>query len=110
LRIARNSGIPPRQIEATWQLRELLDLAALDELEGVGQAKRLAARICAEINNSIRLYGWAVHGDAKSAAPPLRDESLWLPKRRPAKQQTAPKLTRAQRLNQQLDSALSSLF
>ena len=36
-----------------------MDAAVLDELEAAGQSKRLVARMCAELHNAIRNYGWA---------------------------------------------------
>jgi hypothetical protein len=88
-------------------------MGVLDELEGQGQAKRLAARICAQIDNSIRLYGWTIHGGKDVPVPTMRDESHWLPRRTKAKtlrsKPQAPS-TKHQALNKRLDGLITSIW
>jgi hypothetical protein len=69
-------------IDETWTVDEILDAQSLDELEGVGQAKRLTARLCAEIHNAIRNASWGAYGSKGSQPPERMDESLFLPVRR----------------------------
>lgn len=68
-------------IEETWTLGEILDVGELDDLEASGQAKRLVGRICAEIHNAVRNYGWARHADKSTPPPTPLDETRWLPRR-----------------------------
>jgi hypothetical protein len=58
-----------------------MEAAALDDLEGAGQAKRLTARICAEVHNAIRNYAWSRFGEKNSKPPKSVDESQFLPVR-----------------------------
>lgn len=84
MRIARNSGLPPSVIEETWSASEVLDVSELDFLEGAGQAKRLVARLCAEIHNACNLSIWKVHGKEGTAHPKLLTETEFLPVRKKA--------------------------
>lgn len=58
-----------------------MEAAALDDLEGAGQAKRLTARLCAEVHNAIRYYAWQVHGSKDSQPPEAMRETDFLPVR-----------------------------
>lgn len=71
-------------IGETWTVAEILDAQSLDELEGAGQAKRLTARLCAEVHNAISLGIWSVHGQKDSKPPRPMSESRFLPVRMPA--------------------------
>lgn len=68
-------------IEESWTLDEILDVGELDDLEAAGQAKRLVGRICAEIHNAVRNYGWMRHADKNTPPPTPLDETRWLPRR-----------------------------
>lgn len=96
-------------IGETWTVAEVLDAQALDELEGAGQAKRLTARICAEIHNAIRVAGWSVYGKENSQPPPRMDEALFLPVRiRPDKDDGSLERQRAD-LAKKVDQAMLGL-
>jgi hypothetical protein len=68
-------------IGETWTVDEILDAQSLDDLEGVGQAKRLTARLCAEIHNAITMGIWSIHGEKNSKPPSRIHESRFLPVR-----------------------------
>jgi hypothetical protein len=97
-------------IEDTWSLDEILDIAELDELEAAGQAKRLVGRICAEIHNAVRNYGWMRHADKNTPPPTPLDESRWLPrraKRKARKSRDEKQLTQAEVVSQKITQAFS---
>jgi hypothetical protein len=85
-----------------------MDAAALDDLEGAGQAKRLTARVCAEIHNAIRDAMWSMHGAPNSQPPKRMDETLFLPVRvaKPKDQDLA---ARVRETNQRLTDRLNAM-
>jgi hypothetical protein len=62
-------------------LDELLDVVELDELEGVGQSKRLTARVCATIHNEFARLTWIRFGSKDIPPPTPAQESDYLPRR-----------------------------
>jgi hypothetical protein len=60
---------------------ELLNAEALAELEGWGQAKRLVARVCAEIHNAVTNAVYVTSGTENAKPPKPLDEKLFLPRR-----------------------------
>jgi len=65
----------------SWSVDEILDAAALDELEGAGQSKRMTARICAEVHNAVRMYAWGRSAKPGDKPPVPITESQFLPVR-----------------------------
>lgn len=112
-------------IEETWSIDELLDMVELDDLEGLGQAKRLTARICATIHNAAAQTRWsslvAQLGKSAPPPPPMLDEADWLPRKASGKvavrvvEPTAADgqsqlLTRAESVSKKVCSAFAEMF
>jgi hypothetical protein len=95
-------------------------MVELDDLEGLGQAKRLTARICATIHNEFARLAWLRFGSKDIPPPTPAQESDWLPRyvKKPAKitktnsdgsPQSKP-LTRAEAVSRRVSQAFTDMF
>ena len=67
------SGVPPSVIADTWSPDELQDAEVLADLEGIGQTKRMVARISAEIHNaSINIMQMYRQMKSSNVLPPAK--------------------------------------
>jgi hypothetical protein len=102
-------------------------MVELDELEGLGQAKRLTARICATIHNEFAKLAWLRFGSKDDPRPTLAPESDWLPRTVKPKQSkrsakvnsdgqassptsSSPPKTRADAVARQVSQAFADMF
>lgn len=58
-----------------------MDAEVLAGLEGWGQTKRIAAKLCAEMHNVAIINRYATHGDINAPAPNYMTEQHFLSKR-----------------------------
>lgn len=86
-----------------------MDAAVLDELEAAGQSKRLVARVCAELHNAIRNYGWARTAKEGERPPEPLHESQFLPVKIRAKQADKLAEARKQKVEENLRSTMNAM-
>ena len=86
-----------------------MDAAALDELEGAGQVKRMVARLCAEIHNATRLAAWSKYAKEGEKPPELMHESQFLPVKVVRKQADALAENRKLQADENLRMAMNAM-
>lgn len=101
--------MPPSEIADTWSADEIMDAAVLDEIEGTGQAKRLVARLCAEVHNAVRLAAWASTARKGDPSPTMLHESKFMPVRMRSKQSAEHEQVQRQRVNSELSRTLNAM-
>jgi hypothetical protein len=86
-----------------------MDAAVLDDLEGIGQAKRLTARICAEIHNAFTKALWVQTAKTGDPPPVLVHESRFMPARVYRRQVADIEKDRKKQADEQLRTAMSAM-
>ena len=97
-------------IADTWSVDELKDAEVLADLEGWGQAKRMVAKLCAEVHN-VGILGRYFQSTDQGPPPKMLSEMAFLPKRvyKLNIAKTEAKQKAAKTIQQQASSFISSM-